>query len=123
MKFFTVFLLFAMIFATTFACLCPANYTPVCGSDGETYANECALKCAQKSKVGLEVAQQGELKMKFFSVFLLFAMIFATTFACLCPQHYQPVCGSDGNTYGNECTLNCAQKSKVGLEVAKQGEC
>ena len=26
--------------------MCPANYVPICGSDGNTYPNTCALKSA-----------------------------------------------------------------------------
>lgn len=50
-------------------------------------------------------------------------MVLASSFACICTANYLPVCGSDGQTYGNECSLNCQQKTKVGLEVAHQGEC
>lgn len=47
---------------------------------------------------------------------------------CVCPtecvQSHQPVCGSDGSTYGNECELHvraCTQQQD--LRVAAQGEC
>lgn len=38
--------------------------------------------------------------------------------ACICPMHYEPVCGSDGKTYGNGCSAKCR-----GIKVAHRGEC
>ena len=46
-----------------------------------------------------------------------------------CPQFctfdYKPVCGSDGQTYSNECDLKgtACREGKLNLTVASQGEC
>ncbi|XP_060908820.1 serine peptidase inhibitor, Kazal type 4 [Labrus mixtus] len=41
-----------------------------------------------------------------------------------CPLNLAPVCGSDGNTYANECTL-CAERqmTKVDILIAKDESC
>ena len=37
---------------------------------------------------------------------------------CACPEIWAPVCGVDGNSYGNACEADCAE-----VEVAYEGEC
>ncbi|NWW02690.1 ICHY inhibitor, partial [Oreocharis arfaki] len=41
-----------------------------------------------------------------------------------CPLLYLPICGSDGNTYANECQL-CVEKmeTRQDIRILKDGEC
>lgn len=42
---------------------------------------------------------------------------------CICPFIYQPVCGTDGKTYSNECELNCAAEKDNCIQLASRGSC
>ncbi|XP_077589541.1 uncharacterized protein LOC144207776, partial [Stigmatopora nigra] len=93
---------------------CPENYSPVCGSDGVTYDNECFL-CLQNRvhNKKLTVEHKGECEIDA-----------CKAYGPFCLKKYEPVCGSDGVTYDNECFL--CQENRVNnkkLMVEHKGEC
>lgn len=88
-------------------CICRSDNNPVCGSDNETYGNECELNCAKMSSRSLQMKHRGECQLD----------------VCLCTLEYKPLCGSDGVTYGNDCELRCAQKKRSDIKIVGAGEC
>ncbi|CAJ0962275.1 unnamed protein product, partial [Ranitomeya imitator] len=107
--------------------LCQSVYDPVCGSDSRTYGNPCELEstaCALKKEIAIKHKGPCDRCKKC----QFGAICEAETGRCVCPTECvpsaQPVCGTDGNTYGSECELHvraCTQQ--INLQVAAQGDC
>lgn len=94
-------------------------YTPVCGSDGNTYANQCVLERISCLRgLNLEIVHEGECTV---------SRIARRSADCpqFCHRMFAPVCGSDGETYRNSCVLQqtaCSAPELNLFEVA-DGEC
>ncbi|CAH0725523.1 unnamed protein product, partial [Brenthis ino] len=86
-------------------CVCTRNMKPVCGSDGETYSNECMLRCQKETKPDLTLVRPGACDEEPI---------------CFCTFEFNPICGTNGVTYSNECSLKC-ERQKV--DIAYRGEC
>ena len=115
---------------TPFPCGCPDVWEPVSGCDGRTYANEC-----EADAVGVSIDHYGECGLPCMSNAdcpdaSLFCWLPAG--ACddagvqgiciprpdVCPDVWAPVCGCDGQTYGNACRAHAA-----GVSIRHSGEC
>ncbi|KAK3918799.1 Agrin [Frankliniella fusca] len=118
-------------------CECPPEcelvVRPVCGSDGRTYDSACHLtRQACLARANVTVAYTGPCGVD--------GPCSAHTCShggecvprhgaprCVCPRcplTFQPVCGTDGVSYGNECRLrleNCQRRLEV--RVAHEGLC
>ncbi len=106
---------------------CPEIFDPVCGCDGRTYGNEC-----EAASVGVNVLHGGqcadvECKTNIDCPRGRYCQRepgdCAGPGACseipvACPDVFDPVCGCDGETYGNAC-----EAAAAGVNVASRGEC
>jgi hypothetical protein len=105
--------------------LCPTNWDPVCGCDGETYDNPCFAAMA-----GVSVDYPGECTQPCFPGMACDEGYYCRYEDCemdagvcvlrpeMCPDVWEPVCGCDGNTYDNACFA-----AQAGVTVAYPGEC
>ncbi|NXN41250.1 IOVO protein, partial [Rhinoptilus africanus] len=106
---------------------CTKVLSPICGSDGVTYSNECML-CAYNIKYGTSVSKDYDGECKEFVPVDCNRYPNMTNeegkVGPLCDKDLSPICGTDGVTYSNECLL-CAHNLEAGTSVGKKydGEC
>ncbi|XP_025069657.1 ovoinhibitor-like [Alligator sinensis] len=121
---------------------CPMIYNPICGTDGKTYASECTLCSHQlevlqlildspamshrKAELKVDIKHSGlcpeDLPKLDCSKYHHITTERGTALACTI--FYSPVCGTDGNTYDNECRLcNNNLYAKPRVEIQHSGPC
>lgn len=118
-------------------CQCPPAcepiMRPVCSKDGRTFPSECELKrtgCLTRTTI--EIAYAGVCGEKGpcsdhecqYGATCVERSATAHCECPVCPAEFEPVCGSDGISYGNECKLRLeACKHRRDISVLYDGPC
>uniref|UniRef100_A0A4W5QM83 Agrin n=1 Tax=Hucho hucho TaxID=62062 RepID=A0A4W5QM83_9TELE len=115
---------------------CDGTYKPLCGKNGRSYVNDCERRRAEcLAKAHIPVKQQGPCDLHAPSPCLAKACEFGAVCVvkndkavCECPeaciQTPDPVCGSDGHSYGSQCemrAMGCALQRDI--HIQHRGPC
>ncbi|NWW90916.1 IOV7 protein, partial [Rhynochetos jubatus] len=107
---------------------CPRILSPVCGTDGITYDNECGI-CAHNEEHRTHVSKKHNGKCRQETSEIDCSQYPSRSIKdgkaqMRCPRILLPVCGTDGFTYDNECGI-CAHNLEHGTHVKKShaGRC
>ncbi|KAL2299289.1 hypothetical protein Nmel_013940 [Mimus melanotis] len=79
---------------------CTSEYNPICGTNGITYRNKCQFCTAVASGLEVNLQSYGQCNQQQISNIDCTQQKGSNLF---CTSEYNPICGSDGRTYGNKC--------------------
>ncbi|KAE8614784.1 hypothetical protein XENTR_v10008306 [Xenopus tropicalis] len=103
--------------------MCGNDYKPVCGTDGESYDNECWL-CAVRlqQNTSIDIKYGGPCDIPGYKVDC--SMFKPDDVKKPCTEDFNQLCGIDGVTYSNKCELcHAALKNKTDISVKHKGSC
>ncbi|DBA05114.1 TPA: hypothetical protein N0F65_000802 [Lagenidium giganteum] len=103
--------------------MCTQDWDPVCGSNGITYSNNCSLSVAQCQGVDVVWVFGDECDAMTTPGASNNDPNTGLPSCPMCTQDWEPVCGSNGITYSNNCSLSVAQCQGVDVVWVFGDEC
>lgn len=106
------------------ACPVTLDFMPVCGTNDVTYANPARLQCVKNCGVAVSIDKYDPCyRWPNAGDSLIQIELTACQQSCPVKVDYVPVCGTDGRTYRNADSLQCARKCGINVNVKKFKAC